>query len=207
MLDWLIENTDTLNLAANWAMVAIWVIYLQVFLRSFRRQTLPKIVINRAAGSSLNASCFVSNMSSDGIYVESVIIEIRCGKSTFSAVVTDAEFDGGEESADPKSRTFQGTLGSSQYASIGRFDELIATATRRAGYSEDPLKSSSDVISVTVTILADHSSETLLIGAEREFSALWRDDHWKLEPVEPRTRQIRSKRERTRLNERFSTLE
>lgn len=206
MFKWLAENTDMLNLAANWAMVAIWVIYLQVFLRSFRRQTLPKIVINRAAGSSLDASCFVSNMSSDGIYVESVIIGITCGDSRFAATVTDAETGHSDEKSDPRSRTFQGTLGPSQYSSIGRFDELIGSATRRAGRDEDPLKSSSE-ITVTVTILADHASENLLIGAEREFNASWESDHWKLEPVEPHTRQIRSRRKRKRLNERFRGLD
>ena len=76
MLEWFAANSEMLNLVANWAMVIIWIAYLQIFLRSFRRQTLPKIVINRAAGSSLRASCFVSNMSSDAIYIESVIVKI-----------------------------------------------------------------------------------------------------------------------------------
>ena len=89
MLLWLTANKELLNLIANWTMVAIWIVYLQVFLRSFQRQTLPKIVINRAAGSSLDAACFVSNMSPDAIYIESVIVELTCGEETFASAVTD----------------------------------------------------------------------------------------------------------------------
>ncbi len=207
MLEWLALNVDLLNLAANWAMVAIWVVYLHVFLRSFRRRTLPKIVINRAAGNNLGASCFVSNMSSEGIYVESVIIQIACRNNTFSATITDAEASGTDQSSDPKSRTFQGTLGPSQYSSIGRFDDLIASATRRAGQEEDPLRSASEAMTVTVTILADYASDSLLIGAERRFVAEWQGDHWELEPVDLHTRQVRSKRQRRRLHELLRQLE
>lgn len=82
MLNWMTKNSDWLNVVANWAMVAIWIVYLQVFLRSFRRQTLPKIVINQAAGSSLDAACFISNMSSEAIYIEAS--SLRSGAVTTS---------------------------------------------------------------------------------------------------------------------------
>ena len=77
MLTWIAENTEVLNLAANVAMVVIWLAYLHVFLRSFRRQTRPKIVINLAAGSTLDAACFISNMSSEPIYVESIVAKLE----------------------------------------------------------------------------------------------------------------------------------
>lgn len=106
MFQWIATNADTLNLLANWAMVVIWIAYLQIFLRSFRRQTLPKIVINRAAGSSLRASCFVSNMSSDAIYIESVVVKIETSAETVMCRITDFDiFDEHDENVDPKLRT------------------------------------------------------------------------------------------------------
>src|SRR5690606_5371784 len=149
VLDWLLANGELLNLIANWTMVAIWIAYLQIFLHSFRRQTLPKIVINRAAGSSLDASCFVSNMSSDAIYIESVIVKIETDGDTILSKVTD--FDSvGDHGAndDPKLRTYQGTLAPSQYSSLGKFDDLIAMVARRKGLDSGQLKSSGDAISV-----------------------------------------------------------
>ena len=207
MFELISANSDLLNLIANWAMVLIWVVYLQVFLRSFRRQTLPKIVINRAAGSSLDAACFVSNMSSDAIYVESVLVELECGEKRSATAVTDFEpCDGESDNPDPKLRTYQGTLPPSHYTSLGTFEYLITSVCRRTGHDVDVLKSSSPIL-VEITILADYASENLLIGARREFRATWVDGHWKLKAETPDTHQIRSPRERRRIYSMLADLE
>lgn len=200
MQEWIAANSDMLNLTANWAMVAIWVVYLQVFLRSFRRQTLPKIVINRAAGSSLSASCFVSNMSSDAIYIESVIVKIEFSQDTIACTVTDFDFFE-EQNADddPKRLTFQGTLAPASYSSLGKFKDLIATVARRTGHDIEQLQASGNALAVEVTIIADYASETLLVGARRKFNAKWQEDHWQLTADAPGTHQIRSRGERKRI--------
>ncbi|MEX0406781.1 hypothetical protein ABGN05_14010 [Aquibium sp. LZ166] len=200
MIDWISTNSEELNLAANWLMVGIWLVYLQVFLRNFRRQTLPKIVINRAAGSSLDAACFVSNMSSEAIYIERVIVRIKAGECTLACTVTDFAIAEGEvENADPKQRTFQGTLSPGQYSSLGKFDDLIGMVAKRTGHNHEQLKSSGDMIAVEITIVADYASERLLVGATRTFDACWQGKYWKLTAASPGTHQIRSRRERRRL--------
>ena len=201
MLDWLIENVDLLNLIASWAMVAIWVVYLQVFLRSFRRQTLPKIVINRAAGSTLDASCFVSNMSPDAIYIESVIVEVACGERKFSSAVTEIDLRTEDDnSLDPKQRTFQGPLASAAYTSLGTFQHLVGTLSRHTGCDIDELQTAGLPLFIDISILADYASEKLLIGARRRFRATWEDGQWKLVGETPETRQIRSHRERRQIS-------
>ena len=45
----------------------------QVFLHSFPRQSRPKIVTNDAAGSELNAACFIGSMSSEAAYIEIIL--------------------------------------------------------------------------------------------------------------------------------------
>jgi len=200
MLAWISANSDLLNLAANVAMVAIWLAYFQVFLRGFRRQTKPKIVINLAAGSTLDAVCFVSNMSSEAIYIESVLVAVNVGDDMLSWAVTDLETvedDTGE--IDPKQRTHQGPLGSAQYASLGRFDDLMASVARGNGRKLEDLKSSTSEIMVEITIVADYASESMLIGAKRRFRARWEDGHWKLAVATRDTEQIRSRRERQQL--------
>lgn len=208
MLQWIADNNDLLNLFANWAMVVIWIVYLQVFLQSFRRQTLPKIVINRAAGSTLDAACFVSNMSSDAIYIESVLVAVEAGRDALSCTVTDFEFfDGEQGSDDPKLRTYQGTLGPSQYTSLGRFGDLIASVARRTDRDVERLKSAGGPIIVEITIIADYASEDQLIGARRKFGATWDGAHWKLSAETPETQQIRSRRERKRISDLIAGVE
>jgi len=208
MLDLISRNHELLNLAANWVMVAIWVAYLQIFLLSFRRQTLPKLVINRAAGSSLDASCFVSNMSSEAIYIESVIVEIEAGEDKLACAVTDdlPIIENNAENRDPKLRTYQGALSPAQYTSLGKFDDLIGMVASQTGQDHDQLKSAGDSIAVEITIVADYASESLLIGASRKFRARWQGDHWKLSAETPGTHQIRSRRERRRLYETIAEM-
>ncbi|WP_332719263.1 hypothetical protein [Pelagibacterium mangrovi] len=208
MLEWFAANSEMLNLVANWAMVIIWIAYLQIFLRSFRRQTLPKIVINRAAGSSLRASCFVSNMSSDAIYIESVIVKIVNSTETIMCRITDFDaFDEHDENADPKLRTYQGPLPPSQYTSLGKFDDLVAMVARRKEIDHERLKSAGDAITIQITIIADYASEDLLIGAKRSFRAEWQHDHWRLAEESPETEQIRSRAERKRISQMLATID
>lgn len=208
MSDWIASNSEWLGVVANWTMVAIWVVYLQVFLRSFRRQTLPKIVINRAAGSSLGAACFVSNMSSDAIYIESVIVDVRIEDHSLVCTVTDFEFlDGKEGSADPKLRTFQGPLPPSQYTSLGTFGELLETTARRTGHDGREWKAADAPFSITITIIADYASEALLIGARRTFNAYWSGRRLVLAADKPSTEQIRSVRERRRIHNTLMAME
>lgn len=208
MLEWIAANSDVLNLIANWAMVVIWIAYLQIFLRSFRRQTQPKIVINRAAGTSLKASCFVSNMSSDAIYIESVIVKIETSSDTVRCCITDFDtFDEDDGNADPKLRTYQGPLSPSQYTSLGKFDDLIGMAARRKGVDYERLQSAGDAVEMEITIIADYASEDLLIGAKRSFRAEWQDDYWRLAEETPGTEQIRSRAERQRIAQLLTEIE
>jgi hypothetical protein len=200
MLTWLTTNSESLNVLANWSMVVIWIIYLQVFLRSFRRQALPKIVINQAAGTSLDAACFVSNMSSEAIYIESIVVEIEIEDEKLACTVTDLELIAEEDKRpDPKQRTFQGPLPSSEYTSLGTFQSLIESVGRRTARRIERFQETAEMISITVTIIADYASETLLVGAKRRFTARAEDD-WRLTPDAPCTDQIRSPRKRKQLS-------
>lgn len=207
MLDWISSNSEWLNVIANWAMVAIWIAYLQVFLRGFRRQTQPKIVINRAAGSSLDAVCFVSNMSSEAIYIESVIVEVRISNQSFATTVTDFALPETDEgSDDPKRRTYQGPLPPSNYTSLGSFRVLLETAAKRTGRGHE-WNSAGAACLITITIIADYASEELLIGAKRTFRASHADGRFELTADNPSTEQIRSTGARRRMQDTLVSME
>lgn len=205
MLHWISSNSEWLNVVANWTMVLIWIAYLQVFLRSFRRQTLPKIVINRAAGSSLSAACFVSNMSSEAIYIESVIVDVEIEGRSFAGTVTDFELPDAHEGADdPKRRTYQGPLPPSQYTSLGTFEALIQATAERTNYD---WKRARKALSVTITIIADYASEEHLIGAKRSFSTSYANGQIELTADQPSTTQIRSRRARKHIQKTLMAME
>ena len=203
MLDWIREHSDLLNLATNATMVVIWLVYLQVFLAGFRRQTQPKIVINRAAGSGLDAACFVSNMSSDSIYLESVLTTVRAGDQSWDQCVTDLEvFDESQRATDPRQMTHQGPLHPGGYMSIGSFQSLIERVIRtRRGPDTGDILDDAQAVEIEIMIIADHSSDDLLIGAKRRFKVERDGERVSVEALSPHTEQIRSRRERKAIQE------
>lgn len=67
MLEWISEHSDALNVLLSAAMLLVWLGYFEVFLRGYRRERRPKILISRGSGSSLRAHCLLSNMSAEAI--------------------------------------------------------------------------------------------------------------------------------------------
>jgi hypothetical protein len=200
MLEWISNNSETISAISSVAMLLVWVAYLQVFLRSYHRQVRPKIVINQAAGSTLDASCFVGNMSSESIYIESVIVTLACRERDIIHTVTDfEELDGGDRPDDPRLRTLQGPLRPGDYTSIGTFDDLIEQVHRNKGEAVDHPKSSGEPISLEVMVIADYSSDDLLIGAKRSFKAESLGQGWLVKANTSATEQIRSRRERQKI--------
>jgi hypothetical protein len=85
MLDWISEHHRVLSVLTNIGMLFVWIVYLQLFLSSYKRQTRPKILINVGAGRSIDARCLLSNMSSEAIYVESLIATLETEKDRWVA--------------------------------------------------------------------------------------------------------------------------
>ncbi|TNC60456.1 hypothetical protein FHG71_22030, partial [Rubellimicrobium roseum] len=76
MLDWLSANSDAVNVVLNLAMLLVWIVYLQVFVSSYRRQRRANILISVGGGSGLDARCLVSNMSEGAIYIRSLVLDL-----------------------------------------------------------------------------------------------------------------------------------
>src|SRR5690606_5968835 len=126
MLDWIARHADFLALLVNAGMLVVWLTYLHVFLTGYRRQVRPKIIINRGGGAGLDARCFVSNMGSEPIYIEDILVTVEANEERWSASVIDVDgLDEGVASSDPKRLTHQGPLQSGGYMEIGRYGDLL----------------------------------------------------------------------------------
>jgi hypothetical protein len=175
-------------------MLLVWIAYLQVFVSSYRRQKRSNILINRGAGSGLEARCLLSNMSAEAIYIESIIASAETTKGRWRYPVT--ELLEGRSDLDLKTR--QGPLQAGRFVDIGSFQSLIEPVFQRGVGAPDDLE---NLVAFEIKVIAVHGSEDLLAGATRRFDVMRRQDRLRLSGHTVGTHQIRSRRERERLRD------
>ncbi len=196
MIEWIQNNASSINAATSVAMLAVWMVYLHVFQRGYRRQTRAKIVINRAVGKTLDAHCFISNMSAHSIYVETVLVTVECKDCRISGVITDFSASDEERPTDPRQETHQGPLHSGDQTSLGTFDHLIQRTVDNQDEPVRDLIASSQSIGIEVMVIGDYLSDDLVVGAKRRFVAEKNGETWLVRPKTVQTEQVRSRRER-----------
>jgi len=201
MLDWIDGNSQTINAIINLCMLFVWVAYLQVFVSNYKRQQRAKILINLGSGLGLNNRCLVSNMSSEAIYINSIIIEEECGGVRHSAAVTELDdIEGWEHASDINLWSRQGPLKPGEMRDMGSFasmlDHALNVRPRRDTEGKEAL-TIADAFSVVV--FANYASEDLMVGARRRFHILSDGGTVRLRPETVGTIQIRSRRERRKI--------
>ncbi len=111
MLDWVLANSQFVNMAINLAMLFVWVGYLQVFVSSYHRQTRPKIMITRSGVVSVESRCLVCNMSTEATYLMSILIELETHDGSKSYPITEIEgFENSDKPSDDHIQSRQGPL-------------------------------------------------------------------------------------------------
>ena len=127
MLNWISEHHQVLSVLVNIGMLLVWIVYLQLFLSSYKRQTRPKILINVGAGRNLDGRCLLSNMSSEAIYIESLIATVETEQDKWVCPVTDAHEMTEEQGDQPglRQKTVQGPLKQAEVMDVGSFRDLI----------------------------------------------------------------------------------
>lgn len=197
---WVAEHSQVIGVAVNVALLVIWALYLHLLLRMFRRQNRSNILINRGAGEGTGSRCLVSNMSSEPIYVQAVILEVGAGGRRWSRRISDVATLGEAESATSAiARTRQGPLGKGEFIDIGTFTDLVATALQRVRDDPGAPSGIDEAEWVGVTVVGVYTSERELIGAARRFRI--ERDSGALHPVEALARQITNRRERRSLRD------
>ncbi|MBU2533236.1 MAG: hypothetical protein KKB37_10885 [Alphaproteobacteria bacterium] len=196
MLDWLASHDRLVGLALDLAMLVVWLVYLQFFVASYQRQRRSLILISLAAEAGLSTRCLLGNMSTQPIFVMSIKIRLSApGRCPVSASVTEMEREG-TQAADG-ARTRQGPVQPGEMRDFGTVGELL----RRV--FDDPagndLLNSSRCVDMEISIIAEYTSESLPVAAQRQF-VLSNGDGWKIRPKTAATHQIRSYRERRKLS-------
>lgn len=205
-MEWIARHGSAISALTGLGTLMVWVVYLQVFVSSYRRQLRATLLITRGPGHGLEARCFLSNMSSGPVYVTSVQVQLDATTGTTVSPVTDildVEVEGTRKGARPDhlpaparpgadlgAHTRQGPLFNGETRDIGSFQELIRQA------AVENLSATRLLRSVTIEVVGLYGSEDLPVGARRCFVVLDRGGELIVRGQEIRTQQIRRRRDR-----------
>ncbi|MGR3821839.1 MAG: hypothetical protein ACU0A5_04600 [Salipiger marinus] len=162
MFEWLSTHSDALQVMLSGLTALIWIVYLQVFLVSFRRQRRPEIIISLGAGAGTKASWFVANLGLEPVFIVDVLVRLETEDGITEAVVTDRTEMNDRELSNPSEATNQGPLASGAFMSIGTLDTLL----HRSASQPIPV---SDLKSVTIVVAASMAARWSLVGASRQY--------------------------------------
>lgn len=201
MWNWINEYSGALSVLANLGMLVIWALYLQLFLVTFLRQRRANILVTRGAGDGVDARCLVSNMSSEPVYIQSVLATVISGEREHTLPVTDTEdSERADRSSSLSSLSSQGPLDTGQILDLGPFSRLIDRVLR----AHDEVPHSAEGVrtceELELTVIGAYGQTTLGVAAKRRFR-LEGEDQSILVPTSIDTEQIRSRRGRRYVRE------
>ena len=202
-MDWLKEYSSALNVLTNVGMLGVWLIYLQIFVGSYMRARKPRVIINRGAGSDLDALILMSNMSQEPIYGQGVYCTLRMTDgSEYTATVTDRDIlqKSGDDEERPEGITSQGPLNRGDFMGLGTFRNILDITVERNDDLPDDLSELRDRIrDFEIMVTCAFGGDDLEIAARRRFRLKVDQDPWDVVPVYPQTEQVSGRRERKRI--------
>lgn len=201
-ISWFVNNTNVVIALSNIGTLIVWLVYAQLLYFNFRRQRRPRLVIRRAGDNGLSATCVISNMSAEPIYISYIISEVRYKGENITCDVTDVIKSGhGEPAAEDEGNSVdyrQGPMLSGGYMHIGKYrDLLLKTIELDKGTSIDEAIGNTE--SVTVYIICIYGSEDKPIGAYRKYFLISNEDAVMMRPASWDTIRLSSMRKRRKL--------
>ncbi|MDZ5699029.1 hypothetical protein [Chelativorans sp. M5D2P16] len=194
MWNWISQQNEPLNVVLNSLMLVVWVLYFQLLLNGYRRARHAKILINRANGHSLGTQCVVTNMSTEAIYIEGVIAELKSDGPDDTIVCSITDW-GGRVEPEGQSEVdgYQGPLNSGRSVELGPYHKIIEHSLGQTG------RDIASVRALTLTIVATYGSEDRPVAAQRDYEIVERMGQRILRSESVTTHQVRSKAERRRI--------
>ncbi len=192
-MQWIADHSQLISALTGVGTLLVWVIYLQVFVSSYRRQLRATLLITRGPGDGLAARCFVTNMSSGPVYVQSILIALETPNGTVVMPATETQDAEQQAYSRPLERTRQGPLQPAAIRDIGTFEHLMSPALQEAADRPEAVQA------VTIVVLGVYGTEDLPIGARRRFVVTPSGSRLRLHGATLGTEQIRKKRERRKL--------
>lgn len=199
MIEWVSAHSSFLQFLTSLFTLAVWVFYAQLLLGGYLRQRRPKVVLNQVMALSTKGRFLISNMSAEGIHIESFQVWLHSNEGVRRCTVTEAEMDReGRLSGSIARGTLQGPLPPSCYIDAGELSTLVRRA--RASPSDDgvkPLCTTEDCdYTIELLVLYVYSSAPGIMGARRTFTF---DDDGNARPYHVETQQLTSLRERKKM--------
>ena len=195
MFEWIQSHSNLITAGVQILTAAVWIVYLQIFISSYRRQTRSNILINRIAGNHDRAHLIIGNMGAEPIYVSAVMVEPMIDGKVYRAIVTEDQFDTDcEDTAISSSR--QGPLKSAETRDIGALGDLLDRALADIGQTDR----SGDVEDLKVTVAAEGTYDRHVVAGTRGYWVNHGTDRRRFLPQENSTRQVRARRERKALS-------
>ncbi|ANH08633.1 hypothetical protein [Shinella sp. HZN7] len=192
-MDWIAQHGDLVSALTGVGTLIVWIIYLQVFVSSYRRQLRATLLITRGAGDEDDTRCFVSNMSAGPVYVQSVMVTLETEDRKIVSAATDIRDIQDKTQVNSLDRTRQGPLHPGQLKDIGSFRSLMSHGLKETDASPAVVRA------VLVEVLGVYGSEDLPVGARRRFILVRSQGGVRIEGDTIETQQIRKRRERRQL--------
>lgn len=191
---WLNTNSGAISAIGSICTLAVWVLYFQLLLNTYRYRLRPRLLINRT-GKAVEAKCIITNMSVEKIYLESVLVTLEFAGPSMTFILSEIVTDGkGRQRA-----RYQGPLASGELLDIGSYRSIVERGLReqrasKPGCEMDELKA------IIITAVATYTAEERLVASERRFDLV--DAGKTISSRQYSARQVRSGRRRREI-ERF----
>ncbi|GAB2799779.1 hypothetical protein GCM10027040_28980 [Halomonas shantousis] len=201
-MEWLNENSGSLNVIASFFTLVIWLFYAQLLYFNYARQRRPRILINRGRSKDINALCLISNMSSEAIFLEHIVAILHTSEGEIVRDLIEFERPGDyDKETDRLAETTQpGPLESGGFRHIGSFSDIIkrVAQSQRIRMREGRPLDDVQFFSLEIRIIAVYGSEDNPVGACRSFNLkdTEEDDAYELEPASFDTMRLASRRKR-----------
>ncbi len=170
LLQTLLDYAPLITAAMSATTALIWIVYLNVFLASYRRQRRPSILITSGAGRGMRSHCFVTNLGLEPIFLLDIILDLVQPDGTrVRAVIPERNErwcrDDQADTEDARRATNVGPLHSGEEIDIGRFSTMIDRAC-----AENPqVRADMPIASLEVTVVTITAAGAALCGASRRY--------------------------------------
>ncbi|MDO5759278.1 MAG: hypothetical protein Q4P24_17875 [Rhodobacterales bacterium] len=178
----------------------VWIVYLQIFVSSFRRQRRSEILIH-TGGNRVNPRIFVSNLGFEPIYTIEIVLGVTSsGERKEVSVIDRSEVDE-HDLTSPAAATLQGPLASGEYVDIGSLEEVL----QRARVNDCAAPATDQIERIEIQVAAITAATSSIVAAHREFDLAWSDGALRMTPRTLYAIQIRSWWGRRRIERNLKT--
>ncbi|MBB3344906.1 hypothetical protein [Luteimonas sp. RC10] len=201
MLQTLLDYAPLIAAGMSGLTALIWIVYLNVFLSSYRRQHRPSILITSGAGRGMHAHCFVTNLGLEPVYLLDIMLELTGPDGHSVRAVIPERTERWQdpsviEAEDARSATNVGPLGSGEEKDIGRFGTML----ERACAANPHIQADMPVQCLEITVVTITASHAELCGASRRYRVeTGPDGSTELRPTTIKARQLQGYMARRRL--------